>query len=125
MPEDCHRLDSDRPRPGHQLGEALPHQLGSMGVRREDEMYPGARQQRHDLGCGVALTGGKAPPCQKAADVNDDGTLDISDGVALLSHLFLGGKEPAAPFPYCALGDLSAPDNLICWKHRCGTMVPW
>jgi hypothetical protein len=58
------------------------------------------------------FTGGKAPPCQKAADVTDDGGLDISDGVALLSHLFLGGKVPPDPFTAC--GTDPTVDELTC-----------
>ena len=41
--------------------------------------------------------------CEDAADVNDDGTVDYEDGVALQSFLFYGGEEPAAPFPDAGL----------------------
>lgn len=41
--------------------------------------------------------GGPKPPCEDAADANDDGDLDISDAVTVLLYLFVGGAEP--PFP--------------------------
>lgn len=38
--------------------------------------------------------------CADAADSNDDGAIDISDAVELLSHLFAGGATPLPmPFP--------------------------
>jgi hypothetical protein len=42
---------------------------------------------------------GVRPACADSADVNDDGRLEISDGVYLLSYLFGGGRRPPAPFP--------------------------
>ena len=56
--------------------------------------------------------GGDAPPCDKAADVDDDGTLNLTDAVFLLGTLFLGGEPPPAPFGECG-EDLSA-DALGC-----------
>lgn len=40
--------------------------------------------------------------CQKAADVNNSGNLNIADPVYLLNFGFLSGPAPAAPFPDCA-----------------------
>ena len=37
--------------------------------------------------------------CVDAADVNDDGRVNIGDPVGLLHYLFLGGNMPRAPFP--------------------------
>lgn len=34
-----------------------------------------------------------------AADVDDSGVVDITDPIQLLQHLYLGGTEPASPFP--------------------------
>ncbi len=56
---------------------------------------------------------GPAPTCQDAADVNDDGILDVSDPVYLLFHLFLQGPPPPAPFPGAG-GDPTFRDNLGC-----------
>ncbi len=39
--------------------------------------------------------------CMAAGDVDDDGSVQISDVVALLTYLFSEGMEPAAPFPNC------------------------
>jgi hypothetical protein len=44
-------------------------------------------------------TGGPVPECQKAADADDSGVLDITDAVYELGFLFLGGAAPPAPFP--------------------------
>ena len=38
-------------------------------------------------------------PCRDAADVDDDGHLNINDPVRVLEFLFKGGDAPAAPFP--------------------------
>ncbi len=53
----------------------------------------------------IAVTppGGLVKPC----DMNKDCKLDISDPVALLNHLFLGG-----PGPYCGNGEVSDPANV-------------
>lgn len=56
---------------------------------------------------------GPAPTCQDAADMNDDGILDISDPVYLLFHLFLQGLAPPPPFPNPG-SDASFRDNLGC-----------
>ncbi len=37
--------------------------------------------------------------CAEAADVDDDGTIDISDPVSILDYLFLGGAAPQPPGP--------------------------
>ncbi len=50
--------------------------------------------------------------CQKAADVNDDGQLNVSDPIALLLFLFGGQEPPAAPYP--SAGDDPTPDELTC-----------
>jgi hypothetical protein len=42
---------------------------------------------------------GPSPECLDAADVNDDGLLDVADPVYLLFHLFLGRPAPPAPYP--------------------------
>ena len=56
--------------------------------------------------------GGLEPPCRKAADADDGGTLDLTDAVLLLNYLFLGGGEPAQPFPGC--GRDPTTDDLTC-----------
>ena len=39
--------------------------------------------------------------CLKAADVNDDGNVDIADPVAALSYIFGAGPPLPAPFEVC------------------------
>ncbi len=42
---------------------------------------------------------GPTPLCLDAADVNDTGTIDISDPLYLILNLFIGGPPPPAPYP--------------------------
>jgi subtilase family serine protease len=55
---------------------------------------------------------GTAPPCQDAADLNDDGVIDVSDAVYSLGFQFGDGDQPPAPYPTC--GDDPTADNLGC-----------
>ena len=50
--------------------------------------------------------------CLKSADVDDSGSLDITDAVRILRHLFVGGQPPSAPYPDCGLDP--TPDGLSC-----------
>lgn len=57
---------------------------------------------------------GDAPSCNDAADVNDDGALDVSDPVYLLFWLFVA-ESPPPPAPYPELGtDPTFRDHLGC-----------
>jgi hypothetical protein len=48
------------------------------------------------------FTGGAAPPCREAANVNGDARgIDLSDAAYLLNFLFRGGAPPPPPFPAC------------------------
>ncbi|MEM7233678.1 MAG: spondin domain-containing protein, partial [Planctomycetota bacterium] len=55
--------------------------------------------------------------CEKAADVNDSGVIDISDPIWLLNFLFLDGPRPPSPFGECGV-DLTA-DELTCSETAC------
>ncbi len=50
--------------------------------------------------------------CEKTADVDDSGTLDITDAVYLLRFLFLAAPPPPAPYPEC--GNDESADSLPC-----------
>jgi hypothetical protein len=39
--------------------------------------------------------------CRAAADTDTSGSVNVTDAVFLLGHLFAGGPAPAAPFPGC------------------------
>lgn len=54
-----------------------------------------------------------APACLDAADVNDNGTVDISDTTFLASYLFLQGSPPLPPFPNAGQ-DSALTDDLDC-----------
>jgi hypothetical protein len=57
-------------------------------------------------------------PCEKAADLNNDGAVGLSDAVYELELLFRQGPAPPAPYPFC--GRDGAPDSLTCLESRCG-----
>ena len=42
-------------------------------------------------------------PCEDSADIDDNGEIEISDGVGIMTYVFLQGKSPASPFPFCGL----------------------
>lgn len=52
---------------------------------------------------GNRFLGTRTIPCLDACDANDDGSVDLSDGVYLLNHGFLGGPAPSAPYPGCGV----------------------
>ena len=60
--------------------------------------------QRHNLGDALLiprhLFAGKPLVCEDAADVNDDGVLDVVDVGNLLLYLFVTGSRPHYPFPF-------------------------
>ena len=41
--------------------------------------------------------GGESPACEKAGDLDDNGTVDLTDAIVLLMHLFLGAAPPPPP----------------------------
>lgn len=43
--------------------------------------------------------GGVSPACEDAVDTDDTGTLEITDAVRLLNHLFLSAPPPPPPYP--------------------------
>ncbi len=50
--------------------------------------------------------------CDDALDINDDGLLDTTDPLVLLSWLFLAGEDPPPPFLEC--GPDPTDDELSC-----------
>ncbi|MBN1418618.1 MAG: hypothetical protein JXP34_07550 [Planctomycetes bacterium] len=69
-----------------------------------------------DLSCLFTWT--RCPSCMDALDVNDNGLAELSDAIYLLSHLFVSGPPPAAPFPGCGLD--ATDDELICEEGPTG-----
>ena len=51
-------------------------------------------------------------PCVNAANSNDDGAINVADGIALLGYLFSGTGDLPMPFPAC--GTDSTVDALEC-----------
>ena len=58
------------------------------------------------------FSGTETLPCDDAADTNDDGLLNVADGIYLLSYLFNDGLPPPPPFD--APGIDPTPDGLGC-----------
>ena len=55
--------------------------------------------------------------CEKAADFDDSGTLDVTDAIVGLAYLFQEGPPPAEPFPGCGFDPSS--DTLTCDESPC------
>jgi hypothetical protein len=55
--------------------------------------------------------------CDDLRDTTDDGRLDLTDGVALLRHIFQRGPPPPAPFGACE--DDPTPEALSCEQSNC------
>ena len=51
----------------------------------------------------VLFDSGYSLPCEDAADINDDGVVNLTDAIYSLNFLFLGGSAPVAPFPDCGI----------------------
>jgi hypothetical protein len=61
--------------------------------------------------------GGAPPACDDAADTNDDGEVDVSDGVVILLHLFAGAGDLPEPSDACGLDRTD--DALRCGGSGC------
>ncbi|MEM7263527.1 MAG: dockerin type I repeat-containing protein, partial [Planctomycetota bacterium] len=55
---------------------------------------------------------GQALLCLDAADVNDDGNVDVGDTIFVLNYQFIAGPAPSAPFPHAGIDP--TPDPLDC-----------
>ncbi len=61
----------------------------------------------------MQYTGSYCSPCRDACDVDDNGSLEITDPIMLLSYIFAGGAPPAPPGPLECGPDPSV-DHLTC-----------
>jgi hypothetical protein len=59
---------------------------------------------------------GVVPPCASAADANDNGNLEIGDGLAILLYVFLGQETLSEPLASCGVDP--TPDGLRCAAYR-------
>jgi len=90
---------------------ASPWQLGAFPSRRYRQRR-GPQHHRRGAGLPLLFLGDNAPPCEKSADVDDSGQIEITDGIVLLGWLFLDGTLPSAPFPECGFDPTG--DVLLC-----------
>src|SRR5687767_3303699 len=80
-------------------GPAVPQEPA---FRRGDANLDGSTEISDALHVlGVLFTGETPAGCDDAADLNDDGRLSVTDLIACLRYLFLGGPEPPAPWGSC------------------------
>ena len=56
--------------------------------------------------------GGVILACEDAADVSDNGSIDMADAIVFLEFLFVGRGSIPAPFVDC--GEDPTPDDLTC-----------
>lgn len=66
--------------------------------------------------------GSEAPSCEKSADANDDGELDLADPIHLLVFLAQGGDAVPLPYPFC--GPDFTHDALTCESFPPCTILP-
>jgi hypothetical protein len=83
------QLDSD----GDGVGDACERFI------RGDGNFDGRLDIADASFCLAYLFQGGEAQCEDALDVDDSGTLNITDPVHLLLHLFRGGPQPKPPFP--------------------------
>ena len=68
---------------------------------------------------GALFRGEAAPACPDAADFNDDGALNLTDAVYLLTALFRGGPQPPDPGAETCGADPSADELGPCTYTKC------
>ena len=66
---------------------------------------------------------GREVQCHDALDTNDNGRLDITDGIHLLVYLFHRGDSPRAPQGDCGW-DMTNADALGCADSPCKFFLP-
>jgi len=75
--------------------------IDAQSFRRGDATGDGMLDTADAIATFATLFSGLPASCLDANDVNDDGTLDLGDGVYLLYYLYLSGEPPPPPFPGC------------------------
>jgi hypothetical protein len=103
----CRRADAECPPPGgvHRIDIGAFEHPGHCD--RESATFVRGDCNRSGLPLAISdpiftfqvlFLGTAEAPCPDACDSNDDGSVDITDGVHVLNFLFLGGRPPAPPF---------------------------
>ncbi len=99
--------------------EPIVFQPGPRGFLRGDTNSDGVVEGIPDA---VMVLSGLFDPdvqlnCLEAADLNDDGMVDLADPIFLLNWKFGGGPGPSGPYPNCGLDP--TPDSLDCAQPAC------
>ena len=58
--------------------------------------------------------GGAEPTCQDSADADNNGSLQLTDGVFILMFLFNGGAPPPDPGAECGVDPADPADAMAC-----------
>ena len=96
-------------RPIGPPGMALPvFRRGDVNADRDIDISDGA------FVLEFLFDSGPPPPCMDAADIDDGGTVELTDAIRLFRYLFLGGAEPVAPGARACGTDPSGDDLLGC-----------
>jgi len=62
--------------------------------------------------------GDDAPSCSESADADNDGIINLTDGILVLNFLFLGGPPPAPPLDCGVDTDpIDSPRDLGCESY--------
>ncbi len=88
------------PRPqgaGYDMGAYEYAEVLPVRFVRADANADGETDVADPVAILLHLFAGKALPCLDAADVDDLGSIEITDAIYLLSYLFQAGPPPAAP----------------------------
>jgi hypothetical protein len=59
---------------------------------------------------------GRSRLCQDAADADDNGQVQLTDAIRILTYLYVGESPPEAPFSDC--GEDPTPDELPCLRQQ-------
>lgn len=87
--------------------------LAAIAFRRSDANSDG----RFDLGDAIfnllyLFLEAPEPSCLDAADFTDDGIVNVTDAIAIINFVLLGGSVPPEPYPECGQDD--SRDKLSC-----------
>ena len=106
--------------PGHDAAQTFYYHQGrpfpDYVFLRGDGNRDGATDISDVIALSAYLFQNAASECPAQLDVTADEKIDITDPMALIDFLFLGGSPPEAPFPEC---DEGPETDLACLEFVC------
>ncbi len=82
---------------------AMPSLAVEVRFVRGDVSQDGELQITDAVATLAWLFAARTPGCIAAADVDDSDSVELTDAIVLLDHLFRGGPPPRPPYPECGL----------------------